>query len=124
MPTLAKTSDEYKKSVCIICMNKDDQELSDFYIEKIHQYIQKDVNFQDDRVPFATCIICCSQFGNLDESHSKPVPTLYNFEPVLVKPPTCFSPACNCLLCKIAKLKLKEKHPVSKPQDSTPKGGQ
>ena len=67
MPTFAKTHDECRKSVCIICMKKVDQELSVFYIEKIHQYIQKDVNFQDDRVPFATSITCRSQLGKLDE---------------------------------------------------------
>ena len=68
MPTFAKTQVECRKCVCINCMKKGDQELSGFYIEKIHQYIQKNVNFQDNRVPFAASITCQSQFGKLDES--------------------------------------------------------
>ena len=81
------------------------------------------MNFQVDRVPFETCITC-RQLGKLDESRWKPVPTLYNFESILVKPSIRFSFACDSLLCKIAKLILKKKNPLSKPQDSTPKGGQ
>ena len=113
-----------KQEIFIICMKKNYQELPEFYIKKIHQYIQKDVNFQNDKVPFTACITCCSQLGKFGESCSKPVPILYNFESILVKPSTRFSPTCDCLLCKIPKLKLKEKYLVSKPQDSTPKGGQ
>ena len=72
-------------------------------------------------MPLATCISCQSQIGKLCDGKTTVVPKLYHFETVLIKPATCFSNVCECLLCQIAKLKGKEKHPFSKFQDSEPK---
>ena len=121
MLTFAKTHKECRKSVCVICMKKGDQELTENYKSTIPQQIQKDLDFNDERVPLATCISCRSQIGNLCDGKTTVVPKLYHFETILIKPATRFSNVCECLLCQIAKLKGKEKHPFSKFQESEPK---
>ena len=117
MPTFAKTHEECRKSVCVICMKKGDQELTENYKSKILQQIQKDLDFNDERVPSATCISCRSQIGKLCDGKTTVVQKLHHFETILIKPATRFSIVCKCLLCRIAKLKGKEKHPLSKFQD-------
>ena len=117
MPTFAKTHEECRKSVCVICMKKGDQELTENYKSKILQQIQKDLDFNDERVPSATCISCRSQIGKLCDGKTTVVQKLHDFETILIKPATRFSNVCKCLLCQIAKLKGKEKHPFSKFQD-------
>ena len=114
MPTFAKTQKEYRKSVCIICMKKGDQELSKTYKVRILQLVQKDVNFNNKRVPLTTCVFCRS---NLSKLCSK----LYNFEIIAIKPLTCFSTVCECLICKISKLRGKEKYLLSRVQNLAPK---
>ncbi|XP_065667319.1 uncharacterized protein LOC136087772 [Hydra vulgaris] len=68
----------------------------------------------------ATCISCRSQIGKFCDGKTTVGPKLYHFETFLIKPATRFSNVCECLLCQIAKLKGKEKHPFSKFQDSEP----
>nr|XP_047146312.1 uncharacterized protein LOC124819137 [Hydra vulgaris] len=114
MPTFAKNHEECRKSVCVICMKKGDQELTENFKAKILQQIQKEINFNDDRVPLATCISCRSHIGKLCDGKTNVVPQIYDFESISIKPLTRFSTVCECLICKIAKLKGKERHPLSK----------
>ena len=65
MPTFAKTHEECRKSVCVICMKNGDQERTENYKSKILQQIQKDLNLNDESVPLATCISFRSQIGNV-----------------------------------------------------------
>ena len=53
--------------------------------------------------------------GNNTKNTSK----IYNLETILI-PPRRFSPDCDCLICRIANLKEKEKHQLSMPEVSTP----
>ena len=44
---------------------------------------------------------------------------LFDFDSIHIKPPTRNSLNCECLICKIGKLKLNEKHPVKDKQKET-----
>ena len=90
MPTFAKTHEECRTLVCIICMKKGDQELSKTYKVKN--------NFNFKRVPLATCVSCRSNLSKLCDGKTKVVSQLYNFETIAIKVLTRFSTVCKCLI--------------------------
>ena len=87
MPNASKTHDECRKSVCVVCMKKSDGELTVAAKEKILQFIEPDLDFNDDRVPLGICVNCRFQLGELDGSMKK-VPTLLNFQNISKEPST------------------------------------
>ena len=58
MPNRPKTHDDCRKTVCVICMKKCDRELSDAAKEKVLHFIQKGLNFLDERVSLGICVDC------------------------------------------------------------------
>ena len=120
MPNASKTHDECRKSVCVVCMKKSDRELTVAAKEKILQFIEPDLDFNDDRVPLGICVNSRFQLGKLDGSIKK-FPTLFNFQNISKKPSTRSSLICDCLICQIGKLRGKEQHPLNKLEDSSEK---
>ena len=76
-------------------MRKGDIELNDFVIRRIHYLVKTDINFCDERIPQA----------------------IYNLCRTLL-PLTRTSSACDCLICRIGKLKLNKKNPLG-PKEQT-----
>ena len=91
-----------------------DKELNENYKVKILPLVQKDVNFNNES---AISIMC----SKLCDGKTKAVPQLYNFETIAIKSLIHFSVVCECLICKISKLRGKEKHPLSRIQNLAPK---
>ena len=71
MPNASKTHDECRKYVCVVCMKKSDRELTVAAKEKILQFIEPNLDFNDDRVPLGICVNCRFQLGKLDGSMKK-----------------------------------------------------
>src|SRR5271168_2493194 len=86
-------------------------------MQRIHTLVRSDINFDDERVPTGICNICRLQLKKKEIAAvagdlTFPMPNLYDFKSILVKPVTRTSNICDCIICKIGKLKLKEKHPL------------
>lgn len=119
MPNVAKTHDDCRKTVCFLCMRKCERELTDFLIGKIKKLVKSDIDFNDPRVPRALCSNCSLLLRRKDSGDQNvTLPALFSFSSIVVKPQTRSSSSCECLICKIGKLKLNAAHPLQKPGPS------
>ena len=119
MPNKAKSHEDCRKSVCVLCLKKGDRELSDFIKGRIHKLVKININFADERVPLAICNNCRTILQKRDAGDmSVSLPAIYNFSSIVLKPMTRTSGSCDCLICQIGKLKLNQKHPLA-PKEPT-----
>ncbi|XP_065683561.1 uncharacterized protein LOC136096352 [Hydra vulgaris] len=116
MPTFSKDHNQCRQVVCTLCMKKSDREISEYFISEIKRLISGNINFDDERVPRGICVTCrflLRKLASGDEEVS--IPQLYDFESILIKPPTRQTTKCDCIICQISKTKGKGKHPFEKP---------
>jgi len=101
----AKNHEENRKSVCCVCMKKSDSPLTTKVIERIHKYIQNDIDFNDSRVPSGICTKCRLNLLTLSQDGSdKKAPILYDFSSIFLPIFLRSSPfSCNCFICKISR---------------------
>ena len=115
MPNKAKDHSDSRKSVCFLCLQKCDRTLSLFVQQRITHIFKQEFNFDDDRIPQGICNGCRSSLQRIDQGSesNKSVPKLFDFTSITLKPITRGSEICECLICRIAKLKLNEVHPLA-----------
>ena len=58
MPNKAKSHEDGKSSVCLLCMRKGDRYLNEFIIARIRKFVKVDINHADERVPRGICNSC------------------------------------------------------------------
>ena len=58
MPNQAKTHEDNRKTVCFLCMNKANRQLTDFMIKRSQEILGQRINFEDQRVPIGICENC------------------------------------------------------------------
>lgn len=113
MPNFAKSHSDCLKSVCFLCMKKSDRELTDFMKARINNIFKEAIDFCDEKIPTGVCNTCRLKLQKIDDgSYMGPIPQLFNFQSITVKPGTRSSTPCLCLICQIAKTKLKETLPT------------
>jgi hypothetical protein len=114
MPNKSKNHEDCRKTVCFLCMQKSDRELTQFMIERVHKIVKSDLDFDNDKTPRGVCASCRVLLQKRDKGDSSIVlPSLFNFDAIKTKPSTRMSFVCDCLICKIGKLKLNETHPLA-----------
>ena len=105
MPHFARIHDLSRKVVCILCLRKCNGSLTPVVIKRLHDHVQKDLDFQDQRIPEGICNSCRVNLLAVSEGGSaKQLPKLYDFTSVVLPMFLRSSPiSCNCLICRIAR---------------------
>ena len=79
----------------------------DFIKEKIlGLFSENSIDFKDDRVPLGICNSCraiIQKYGKGDRN--LPLPKLYNYKKMIIRPQTRGFDSCNCLICQVGQLK-------------------
>ena len=113
MPNEARTQEDFRKTVCFLCMRKCDRELTDFMIARVLKLVKSDLKFEDERVPRGVCNTCRILLQKRDNGDlNSPLPPLYNFYSIVIKPLTRTANRCECLICQISRLNLNQQHPI------------
>ena len=113
MPNIARTHENCRKTVCFLCMGKWHRELTDFMIARVLKLVKSDLKFEDERVPRGICNTCRILLQKRDNGDLKsPLPPLYNFDSIVIKPLTRTANRCECLICQISRLNLNQQHPI------------
>ena len=107
MPHFARNHDISRKVVCILCLRKCNGNLTPVVIKRLHDHVQKDLDFQDQRIPEGICNSCRVNLLAVSEGGSaKQLPKLYDFTSIVLPKFLRSSPiSCNCLICRIARKK-------------------
>ena len=113
MPNHARSHDENRKVVCIMCLRKGNRELTPFLVSKIQNNYKEQFNFDDPRIPQGLCDPCRLALGKCDQGQKVVLPKLFQFETIDIKVHTR-GQDCDCLICDIGRLKLTEKHPLER----------
>ena len=117
MPNQSKNHQENRQSICFLCMQKAERTLTAFLIQKVHELVKSDLDFNDLRVPTGICHTCRKLLKmRSDGDFSRPLPSLYAFETIQIKPQTRLSSTCDCLICKIGKARPYQEQPLSEPK--------
>ena len=103
--------------LCFLCLQKCEEELTAFKIERVHKIVKKDLDFNNGKVPRGVCDYCRKLLRKFDQGDQKvSLPALFNFDITQIKSHTRNSTNCEFLICKIGKLKLNKKHPFKDKQ--------
>ena len=117
MPNQSKNHQENRQSICFLCMQKAERTLTAFLIQKVHELVKSDLDFNDLCVPTGICHTCRKLLKmRSDGNFSRPLPSLYAFETIQIKPQTRLSSTCDCLICKIGKARPYQEQPLSEPK--------
>ena len=117
MPNQSKNHQENRQSICFLCMQKAERTLTAFLIQKVHELVKSDLDFNDLRVPTGICHTCRKLLKmRSDGDFSRPLPSLYAFETIQIKPQTRLSSTCDCLICKIGKARPYQEQSLSEPK--------
>ena len=101
-----KTHQDCRQSVCF-CFSKCDRHTTDLIKERIlGTFSGNSIDFKDDRVPLGVC----SSYRAMIQKHDNgdrnlPLPKLYDYKKLIIRPQTREFDSCNCLICKVAHLK-------------------
>ena len=110
MPSKVRTHEDCRKTVCFLCMRKCDRELADLMIVRVLKLVKSDLKFEDERGICNTCHILLQKRDNGDLN--SPLPPLYNFDSIVIKPLSRTANRCECLICQISRLNLNQQHPI------------
>ena len=111
MPNKARDHEENRKVVCITCMRKCKGPMTAFQADRLSKLYQISFDICDSRVPQGMCDNCRTTMRKRDEGTSIELPKLYDFMSIRIRAETR-GQTCDCLICKIGRLKLNEKHPL------------
>ena len=106
MPNQAKTHEDNRKTVCFLCMNKANRQLTDFMIKRSQEILGQRTNFEDQRVPIGICENCRVSLRRKDEGRDVQLPSLPDYQNIKIRPATRES-ACDCLICSVGKAKFR-----------------
>ena len=102
-----KTHQDCRQSVCFFCFSKCDRHITDLIKERIlGTFSGNSIDIKDDRVPLGAC----NSYRTMIQKHGKgdrnlPLPKLYDYKKLIIRPQTREFDSCNCLICKVAHLK-------------------
>ena len=113
MPTHAKSHEENRKYVCLLCLKKSSRPLTAFQAQRICELYSTNLDVCDSRVPQGLCESCRTALRRKEEGKEVTLPSLFDFSSIRLRAETR-SQVCDCLLCQIARSKLQDKHPLEK----------
>ena len=111
MPNHARGHEENRKIVCLTCLKKCTRQITSFQAERLSKIYGINFDLGDARVPQGICDTCRTIMKERDEGKEVVLPSLYDFKSIRVRLETR-GENCDCLICRIGRLKLNEKHPL------------
>ena len=109
MPYHAGNHTENLRKVCIICLSKGYNKITDLVLERILKYIHGFEKYDplDPRYPKAICSTCRKTLVDVSNGKiSKSIlPKAYNFE-TLIRTFDEGSTKCKCFICQVARQKV------------------
>ena len=106
MPHYARNHTQNRRRVCILCMKKATDKISDLVLERIHTHVSELRHYDpcDRQFPRAICgtcriILAKIEKGNIDSSN---LPEIINYKSIIHN---CIdnSNKCKCLICQVAR---------------------
>ena len=123
MPNQARSHEDNRKIVCMLCMKKCSRQLTAFQADRIVKIYQTNIDVCDARTPQGICDACRTACRKKDEGKDVTLPPLFDFKSIRIKPATR-DQGCSCLICQIGRLKLNEKSPLESNQTSLDRNSQ
>ena len=109
MPNYARGHEENRKIVCLPCLKKCTRQITSFQAEYLSKIYGINFDLGDARVPQGICNTCRTIMKKRDEGKEVVLPSLYDFKSIRVILETR-GENCDCLICRIGRLKLNENH--------------
>ena len=95
----AKSLEDWRKTVCFLCLKKCDQQVTHFMKQRMNKYFHQKVVFNDKRDPLGICNSCKSELQKRDNGQKEgELLKLFDFQTIRIKRR---SSDCNCTSCQI-----------------------
>ena len=99
----ARNNNQNRRRICVICMRRGDNRITDLVLDRIHIHIKGLDKYDpsDPRYPSATCGSCRSVLANVanGKKHPSVLPVVIDYE-VTIKSFVQFSTKCKCYICQ------------------------
>ena len=111
MPHHARNHNQNRRRVCIICMKKGSDKITDLVLGRIHNHVQGLENYDpmDPRFPNAICGSCRNILADVSngKKNSSVLPKLkaFNYE-MIIHTFMVDSIKCKCYICQVARQKV------------------
>ena len=118
MPTFARNHAQSRKCLCILCLKKCKDQLTQTVKQRLCAHLKREINFEDPRFPTGICLTCRLALlkKNEQEMMACQLPKLFNFETITLPKFLRSAPlSCNCLLCKTARKRSSKKQKQGRP---------
>ena len=118
MPTFARNHAQSRKCLCILCLKKCKDQLTQTVKQRLCAHLKREINFEDLRFPSGICSTCRLALlkKNEQEMMACHLPKLFNFETITLPKFLRSAPlSCNCLLCKTARKRSPKKQKQGRP---------
>ena len=107
MPHHARNHNQNRRRVCIVCMNKGKDTISELVLSRITKYVKGLEHYDpvDPRFPNAICGNCRNLLADIADGNNKSaqLPEIFNYYEYIMNSFIENSSKCKCFICQTAR---------------------